>query len=144
MKKNILWYQPEKLGNDDVVVLNGSKLSNGVEYDKCFDSIKRFSDIAIKHESPWCGMVNGIYFVKGWFSAVDEKGRKLSFMFMSEEKDGYQALVRELKSLGYSLDNKTEECVKKQSSKLPISMIVSFVVIILLIILIISINNGNK
>lgn len=144
MKQNILWYQSEKLGGDDFVVLNGKVFSNRIEGNIYFDKLKKTADIVIKNRSPWCGFVKGVYFVKGWFSAVDERGRQLPFMFISEEKDGYMALMHELKSLGYSLESRTEECVKKQSSKLPISMIVSFVVIILLIILIFSIRYGNK
>lgn len=137
MRNNILWYQSLKLDNADIVTLNGRVLPEGAESSRSFRQLKEVSDMAISHKSPWCGIVNGVYFVKGWLDAFDEKGRIIPFMFISEEKDGRSALKRELASVGYTMESSTKECVNKQSSKLSYSKIAIMAAIIIIIILII-------
>lgn len=142
MKTNILWYQPEELNNDDVVISNGKILPKDIEYNKCFRQLMEVSDVAIHHKSPWCGIVNGFFFVKGWFDALDKRGRKLPFMFVSDEKNGYNALIRELNRIGYKMDQSTGSSVKRRNVVLysKVAVIITIIIIIILTI----VNYGNK
>ena len=144
MAFNILWYQSEKLNNTDVVSLNGQILPEGVDNNSCFRRLKEISDKAIAHKTPWCGRVNGTYFVKGWFDSVDEDGRQMAFMFISEEKDGRDALMRELSSIGYSMEPDTQECVNKSSSKKIYGKYAILLAIIIIIILTIIVAYGKS
>ena len=97
--KNILWYQPEKLNDDDVIVVNGEKISKGNDYTKYFRELKSLSDRAIKYDSPWCGYMSDTFFVKGYFDSVDEHGRNLVFMFLSQDKkNGIQELHKNIEN----------------------------------------------
>ena len=136
MTRNILWYQPPMLEENDIVVLNGKILPEGKECDKNFHDLKFFSDKCIKHKSPWCGKVEGLFFIKGHLDAQDEKGRLLPFMFVSDEKDGHQALLRELKVIGYEMTLNTKKCIKKQPSIPSIAIVVAVSVIIVVLLLI--------
>lgn len=142
MKTNILWYQPEELNNDDVIISNGKILPKDIEYNNCFRQLMKVSDVAIHHKSPWCGIVNGFFFVKGWFDAIDKGGRRLPFMFVSDEKDGYKALICELNRIGYKMDHSTKNSVKRRNVSLysKIAVIISIIIIIILII----VYYGNK
>ncbi len=143
MKINILWYQPEELNNDDVIISNGKILPKDIEYNKCFRQLMKVSDMALHHKSPWCGIVNGFFFVKGWFEALDKKGRKIPFMFVSNEKDGYKALICELNRIGYIMDHSTESIVKRRNFSLFSKMAVIISIIILIILTIVYYGNKN-
>lgn len=142
MKTSILWYQPEELNNDDVIISNGKILPKDIEYNNCFRQLMKVSDVAIHHKSPWCGIVNGFFFVKGWFDSLDKKGRRLPFMFVSDKKDGYKALICELNRIGYKMDHSTENSVKLRNVSLysKIAVIISIIIIIILTI----VYYGNK
>ena len=142
MTNNILWYQPEELNNDDVIISNGKILPKDIEYNNCFRQLMKVSDMAINHKSPWCGNVNGFFFVKGWFDALDKKGRRLPFMFVSDKKDGYKTLIYELNRIGYTMDHSTENSVKRRNVSLysKIAVIISIFIIIILTI----VYYGNK
>ena len=142
MKTNILWYQPEELNNDDVIISNGKILPKDIEYNKCFRQLMEVSDVSIHHKSPWCGIVNGFFFVKGWFDALDKRGRKLPFMFVSDEKNGYNALIRELNRIGYKMDQSTGSSVKRRNVVLysKVAVIITIIIIIILTI----VYYGNK
>lgn len=142
MTRNILWYQPPTLGNKDVVVLNGKVLPEGYECDKSFHYLNVFSDKSIKHKSPWCGIVDGHFFIKGHLDATDVKGRLLPFMFVSDEKDGHQALLRELKAIGYDMTLNTKKCIKKQPSIPSITIVIAISIIIVVLLLIFA-KYGN-
>lgn len=143
MRTSILWYQPEKLNDPDVVVFNGKRLPEGDECSARFNQLYEISSKAIKHRTPWCGMVEGYYFVKGYFDARDEKGRLLPFMFISSgEKEGKKALERELNALGYGMTADTISAIKRQA-RLPLIVAIAATVVIvaLLAYLLNSCNN---
>ena len=142
MTRNILWYQPPTLGNKDIVVLNGKVLPEGNECDQNFHYLNVFAHKSIKHKSPWCGKVDGLFFIKGHLDATDIKGRLLPFMFVSDERDGYQALLRELKTIGYEMTSNTQNCINKQPSIPSITMVVAVSIIIVVLLLIFS-KYGN-
>lgn len=142
MTRSILWYQPEMLSDNDIVILNGEKLSIGNERDESFLQLNEIADKSIRHKSPWCGKVNGLFFIKGHLDATDEKGRLLPFMFVSNEENGHQALLRELKSIGYVMTKDTANCIKKQLSTSSIALI-AIVIMIIILLLSICVKYGN-
>lgn len=54
--KTILWYQPEKFGVPDVICQDGEIIS-GFQREEAIDLLKAASDVCIKHDLPWCGLV---------------------------------------------------------------------------------------
>lgn len=69
----------------------------------------------------------------------------MSFLFISDEKDGKEALLNELNSLGYKMQPSTEECVRKQASQLPNWALIALAIALLAtIILVISILISSK
>ena len=141
MKKNILWYQPEKLNDDDVIVVNGDKISNGSDFTEYFQELKVLSDKAIKHNTPWCGYISNTFFVKGYFDAVDEHGRNLVFMFLSQESDGIQELYKTADLLGYHLNTETANCLKRRGVGISKGLLVVVPIIIIIITIILLIFN---
>lgn len=137
MKKNILWYQPEKLNDDDIIVVNGEKISKGNAYTEYFRELKLLSDKAIKHNSPWCGYVSNTFFVKGFLDAVDEHGRNLAFMFLSQETDGIQELYKTIDLLGYHLTTETANCLKKRGVGISKGLLIAVPIIVIIIMLLI-------
>ena len=140
---NILWYQPEELNNDDIIIYNGKILPKDIEYNKCFRQLMQVSDVAIHHKSPWCGIVKGFFFVKGWFDALDKNGRKLPFMFISNEENGYKTLICELNRIGYRMDYGTGKSVKYRNVALYSKIAVIISIIILIILTIVYYGNKN-
>lgn len=140
--KNILWYQPETLKDNDVIVFNGNKILQKSDYSRYFQELKRISDKRIGRKAPWCGRIEGFYFVKGYFDAKDEKGRMLNFLFISNEKDGFTALTREVQNLNYKLTEETARIAKSKNSVIYLVTVIAIVLIIMTIILLFS-NYGN-
>lgn len=141
MKKNILWYQPEKLNDDDVIIVNGNRISRGNDFTEYFRELKLLSDKAIKYNSPWCGYLSNTFFVKGYFDAVDEHGRNLVFMFLSEERDGIQELYKTIDLLGYHLTNETSNCLKRRGVCISKGLLFAVPIIIVIITIILLIFN---
>lgn len=52
---NILWYQPAKLSDKDIVIKNGIILEEGTERFEAFQNLKKVSEKAIGKERPWHG-----------------------------------------------------------------------------------------
>ncbi len=148
MGNSIFWYQPEELNKDDIISLNGQILPKGIEKELCFKTVREISAKAIKHNTPWCGMVKGLYFVKGCLDARDEKGRIMSFLFISDEKNGKDALMNELNVLGYKMQPATETCVNKKASQLPnwalIALAIALFAVIIAIAILITSKNENE
>lgn len=105
---NILWYQPEVLSEQDIVILNGNRLENGIERNEAFDKLKKVADRAIGKKRPWHGYLDGYYFVKGSLEKKDERGRPLSFMFISDDEDGKKQLYKLLRDIEIDLSPETE------------------------------------
>lgn len=141
MKKNILWYQPEKLNDDDVIVVNGEKISTGNAYTEYFRELKLLSDKAIKYNSPWCGNISNTFFVKGYFDAVDEHGRNLVFMFLSQESDGRQELYKTIDLLGYHLTTETSNCLKRREFGMGKVLLIAIPILIAIITILLLILN---
>ena len=147
MSENILWYQPENLSDDDIIVVNGTTVEKGNNYNNYFQKIKKLSDAVINNKTPWAGHIKGKFFVKGNLDAIDEKGRVLGFMFFSNERNGNEALMQVLDSIGYKMTTETSDCIKKKwysplNMKKVIILIVLTIVIFLLSTAIWKINHN--
>lgn len=126
---NILWYQPAKLSDRDVIVYNGSVIEQDICRSTYFARIMKIADKVSAHPRPWWGNVENYYFVKGCFTQKDEKGRLLSFMFLSECADDKRKLIQITSDLGFELDTDTKRCIENESKYK-----ILYVVIILLLI----------
>ena len=113
---NILWYQPAILSEKDIIIYNGSPLEEGLDRIEAFNKLKSISEKAIGKERPWHGKIDKYYFVKGSFTAKDERGRNLSFMFISDATDGRKELIKILKDINKDLTEQTKACLNSSSS----------------------------
>lgn len=143
MANSILWYQPAKLSDEDLIFVNGKLLSEGPERTEAFDRMKKTADRALNKKRPWCGRVNSYYLIKGSFSEKDERGRLLSFTFVSNEENVEDALNQSLRAANKSLDATTLTCVKDYPSqqlkyKRKLAGIIALCILIAIIIAIIS------
>ena len=140
--KTILWYQPEKFGEPDVIWQDGEIIS-GFQREEAIDLLKAASDDCIKHDLPWCGYVQlskntckEVFFGKGTFKGVDECGRTLSFMFLSSKSDDYlETLNKELQVVHQELSEGTIKCIKKEKSLFNECLILILIVLLILIII---------
>lgn len=128
---NILWYQPAILSEQDVIICNGNKLDDVIQSTNAFSKLKEVSEKALGKKQPWHGKINGYYFVKGTLDARDERGRLLSFMFISDEEDGKQALLDTLQPLGFNMTPDTMQCVEADSRKLGRIILAALVIALL-------------
>lgn len=113
---NILWYQPAILSEKDVIIYNGSPLEEGLDRIEVFNKLKTISEKAIGKKRPWHGKIDKYYFAKGSFTAKDERGRNLSFMFISDATDGRKELIKILKDINKDLTEQTKACLNSSSS----------------------------
>ena len=140
---NILWYQPAKLSDKDIVIKNGIILEEGTERFEAFQNLKKVSEKAIGKERPWHGKIGNYYFIKGNFEEKDERGRHLSFLFISDALNGKQAFFDTLKKINKQVNEKTVICIASQKGLIPKQILlgcVGFVILLLLIYLIKILN----
>lgn len=140
---NILWYQPAKLSDKDVVIKNGNILEEGTERLEAFQNLKKVSDKAIGKERPWHGKIGHYYFVKGNFEEKDERGRQLSFLFISDATNGKEAFFDTLKKINKQVNEKTAICIASQKGLIPKQILLGcagFAILLLLIYLIKILN----
>ncbi|MCQ2114259.1 MAG: hypothetical protein MJY52_04260 [Bacteroidaceae bacterium] len=112
MSNSLLWYQPKRLSEKDVITCNGVIIKDTIEYREIFDQIKKAADQALWNKEPWCGKVGDKFFFKGHLNERDELGRILSFMFLTDDSNYKSALDKELKTIGYELDENSTLCLQ--------------------------------
>ncbi len=94
-----------------------------------------------KHRSPWCGIVNGYVFIKGYFENKDDSGNEMSFAYClrtTHIKDGIASFSHDIKKLGYKVNAGTKTCLDNYSRYSNTRIIGYAVVIIALIIALIA------
>ena len=129
---NILWYQPAKLSDKDIVIKNGIILEEGTERFEAFQNLKKVSEKAIGKERPWQGKIGHYYFIKGNFKEKDERGRQLAFLFISDAPNGKEALINILKVINQEVNEKTESCLASQKSPVFNAILLSFIGLVIL------------
>lgn len=113
---NIIWYQPAKLTDNDIIIKNGICLEEGSERTEVFLKIKKVSEKAIGKQRPWHGKIGNFYFIKGNFDEKDERGRFLSFLFISDTDNGKKAFIDTLKIIDKKINANTAKCLALETS----------------------------
>lgn len=152
--KNILWYQPEKTGDPDIVCQDG-EIIYGYPREVAFSYLKFASDKCIDHDLPWCGEVSfpsskdkskkaKVFFLKGKFKSVDEHGRTLTFMYLAAKGyDNLEALNNVLHVVHQELSDDTLRCLSERKRK-QIRTIVLIVIVVLLVIMLTVLKHGSE
>lgn len=137
--KNILWYQPANLSDADKIYCNGSKIEDVQERSGLFADIRSISSKVIKYQRPWCGNVNGYYFVKGSFTTKDELGRQLIFMYVSDKKNDDDGLKNIINKIGLELDEDTQNSIstpnhlRSYKTYLYVSLLIALIICLFII-----------
>ena len=84
MGTSILWYQPERMDDQDVIIYNGERVEDALKRTEYFGIIRRQAELVLKKQKPWCGLVRGFFFMKGHLDRKDELGRTMSFMYITD------------------------------------------------------------
>lgn len=111
MSKSILWYQHQDPKQDDVVFLNGDKLVNQNDIQENFRIINLIANKAIENSTPWCGRINGYFFIKGLLNSKDNIGRTMSFLYVTDNKDYKSSCIAELKAAEVEISDETKNCL---------------------------------
>ena len=109
---NILLYQPATIAEEDQIYLNGKLLPDSLERTEMYDRIVSIFK-TVKSKYPLVCKTNGLFVVRGLFDAVDEKGRKLSFIFMSDSKEFLEEILSVTKTVGYEVAPSTITYIQK-------------------------------
>lgn len=97
---------------------------NGVESQpicKEMHTILELSYDAGKHKSPWCGIVKGYFYAKGFFENKDDRGNEMTFSYCANTKnfeDGKKIFLSDIESLGYKVNIETSGTLSSPSNKL--------------------------
>lgn len=118
---------------------------NGIDVNPDEESMQKIVDLSFlagKHKSPWYGMINGVFFAKGYFNNKDDHGNEMSFSYCSNTHRldaGISAFLSEIKAIGYTLNAETSNCLESQNrkSRFRIIGIVAIVIAIVFVILLI-------
>ncbi len=111
MSKSILWYQPQDPKLDDIIFLNGERLKNKQDIQDNFYIICSAVNKVSNKETPWCGIVNGYFFLKGYLDMKDNVGRTMSFIYVTDSEDYESSCVAELKAAGLEMSAQTVVCL---------------------------------
>ena len=115
MGTSILWYQPERMDDQDVIIYNGERVEDALKCAEHFGLIKQQADYVLKKNSPWCGKVRNFFFMKGNLDAKDELGRTMSFMYITDLPNPKEALKHDLELAGLGLASSSENCLNRNS-----------------------------
>ena len=139
MEKSILWYQPAELSEKDVVTSKGQVLTDSNDIRNKFRLLKETAEHVIGEKKPWCGMVNNLFFLKGYLNDVDKIGRQLSFMYLTDAKSDQEIpelLQSELNAIGYDMDEQTKACLdnrNKSTTSLIVLLVISAIIIAIIV-----------
>ena len=140
---SILWYQHADLNVGDVICYNGVRVENQIRMKQYFDTIKVKADEVVRKPSPWCGKVSGVFFMKGYLTSHDEKGRIMSFMYMTKDKNYREACKNELNAAGLLMSNETEDCLNN-TKKHTWKFYVTFLCIALIFVVIVTLATNSN
>lgn len=131
MNKSIMWYQPAQLNGEDIMLADSEILQPGTAYQEAFDEMYRLSDFMADKKRPWHGKNRKLklHYVKGNLNQVDEKGRMLSFDFISRQDCWEDELKKSIKAIGIEMDDGTTNCLKKKESRTLWKTIVAIILV---------------
>lgn len=138
---NYLLFQPEVLTEKDRVYKNGKLINDSSEFSSTYDFVVKLVEEAGSNNYPWIGKIKGYYVVRGLFNVKDEKGRTLSFLFVSDSCDFKSELQEIAQKIEKEVSNKTYQAIdtfidynKKKHRLVRIAVPVFLAFIIILII----------
>lgn len=145
MNKSIMWYQPAQLNGEDIMLADSEILQPGTAYQEAFDEMYRLSDFMADKKRPWHGKNRKLklHYVKGNLNQVDEKGRMLSFDFISRQDCWEDELKKSIKAIGIEMDDGTTNCLKKKESRTLWKTIVAIILVAAGIVYAISLIKKN-
>lgn len=137
MDNNILLVLSAKPEGGSALFVNGIESHTG---SKEMQKILELSYLAGKHKSPWCGIINDCFFIKGYFDNKDENGNEMTFSYCVTTKsleEGKKAFFDYVKVLGYKANAASVQCLETQpkKNKTIIPGIAAIIVITLIIII---------
>lgn len=130
--KSILWYQHSDTSVGDVIFLNGEKVTDKRLEILNFNTIKKRADKVIKKSAPWCGMVSGLFFMKGFLTTRDEQNRRMVFLYVTDKPNYKEACFEELEAAGLEMSEESKSCINKpldKSYKLYLGFLVAIAII---------------
>ena len=144
METSLLWYQPAKLNDQDVIIFNGERVEDTLQRAEHFSLIKNEAALVLKKQKPWCGKIRNFFFMKGNLEMKDELGRTMSFMYLTDLPNPKDALKNELENAGISLSASSEKCLLKQGRLTAGQiMLLSFAVLIIVAFIVYSLKYRN-
>lgn len=118
---------------------------NGIEKESGGKELKRIVDLSFhagRYQTPWCGTVEGYFFVKGHFENKDYRGKEMSFSYCSKKacmRDNIDSFFKEIDELGYKVNAGTKACLDHVSYHNNLLIIgiaaISLVIIVILLLL---------
>lgn len=134
--KSLLWYQSPQEDQEDVILVDGVALDTGdAKRNEAFASLMNVANKVLKHPTPWCGFVKGIFFMKGYLNIKDQYGRMTAFMFATKSKNYKRVLGSALLTLGFRMDRTSVAVLRKAESKTIKKVLVAIAVITLIILI---------
>ena len=108
---NLLLFQPAVLSEDDKVFRDGVLLTRFEEREDAYQTLVRLFDGVDNDQYPWIGKVGDFYLLRGLFNEEDEKGRRLSFLFASDNESYWEELNSVVSDIDLTLSDNTESLV---------------------------------
>jgi len=143
MNKSYLLFQPADLSADDVIVIDGHFSNDSKTCQKAFDEIYNLSKSVSTKNAPWQGRKGKYHFVKGLLDKIDEKGRRLSFIFIAKEECWKEQLDESIMAIGIPMDSRTIDILNKRQ-RFKCWTIVIMIIIITVVTITIFHTNNNK
>lgn len=105
---NLLLFQPAVLTENDKVFRDGVLLTQFYEREDAYQTIVTLFNGVDNNQYPWMGKVGDFYLIRGLFNDVDEKGRRLSFLFASNDESFWEDLNSVVNSIDQTISDNTE------------------------------------
>lgn len=143
MNKSILWYQHPDANSDDVMFLNGKKMEQKPDERRNFQIVSSLANMVIRKATPWCGKVNGHFFMKGYLDLYDKSGRQMCFLYATDSNDILSALHAELAAAGVSLTKETKLCLSRYNHKNRVGIWTIAIVAAIVALMVLAIVSGH-
>lgn len=117
MNKSIMWFQPAKLNDSDIILVDGNEVqtTDFEERNSAFTELSNLFSVVLKKDRPWSGShkFEGVkyHFVKGTLCERDEKGRVLSFDFVAKADCWKEELEKCIDTIGINMSKETQKSI---------------------------------
>lgn len=144
MENSLFWYQSPHMNTDDMLFVDGKAVELGKDTrTEAMREIRKISNKVSKYKAPWCGFVNGLFFMKGFFKQKDDYGRNMAFMFYTPSKDYKNELAKTVSTLGFDMEDDSHDMLVNHKN-FPTKKITTTLLIISLLIIITLLIYGTR